>query len=414
MKHKLLPKRITNIGLFLFALSLPISHVPAQFGIGLAFLGWLMEGVINKNWQFRWHVVFVPLIFYIIWNILCASISARPLHSLAAVLDNEWPLLMMLMFFWTVDNEKLLSNLTFAFLASSSLAMVYALWQTVGGVELYRGMPLDPMGWGFYRAVGFYGFYLTFAALAMMVFFLSIGFLVELRERKRWLFGAVAALSFFAVVGTFARSIWLSFAAAIPLFAFTRGRKAGIIVTSALLVLTIAGILAVPALRYRVDSIIDLSQNQTRLNLWKTAIRISEDYPLTGVGEDNWDYVFESYRVEGYYDSTVHPHNDYLAVLVSSGFPGLLSFVAVWGMTLYAGFRTSLRAGDKRLRAIAFGSTFSVLGFLVGSVFQNYYGTFINCLGWWFVTGLLFAAFGLVDRKEEGTTVVEKGQRGAE
>jgi len=413
MKRTVPSKEITNIGLFLFAFSLPISHVPAQFGIGLAVLGWLLEGVFNKNWQARRHIVFVPLTFYVLWNILCASISARPLHSLAAVLDNEWPLLIMLMLFWTVDNVKLLSNLTYTFLAASSLAMVYALWQTVGGMELYRGLALDPMGWGFYRAVGFYGFYLTFAALAMIVFFLSAGFLVELRERKRWLFGGMAVLSFLAVVGTFARSIWLSFAAAIPLSAFTRGRKAGIVVTSALLILMAAGILAVPALRFRAESIIDLSQNQTRLNLWKTAIRISADHPLTGVGEDNWDYVFDRYRVEGYYDSTVHPHNDYLAVLVSSGFPGLLAFVSTWGVALSAGFRTSRRALDKRLRAIALGSTFSVLGFLVASGFQNYYGTFINCLGWWFVTGLLFAALGLVDRGEERTTGGAEGGEGS-
>jgi O-antigen ligase len=402
MTLKETPLKLTNAGLYLFALSLPVSHVPAQFGIAFAFLGWLLDGLINGRWRVRRHIVFAPLIFYILWNILTAAISARPLHSLGAVADNEWALVIMLMLFWTVDDVKLLSNLVYTFLATSALASIYALWQMIAGVELYRGLPLTPMGWGFYRSVGFYGFYLTFAAFAMTVFFLATAFWVERKTKLRWLFGGLAVTSFLAVVATFARSIWLSFAAAIPLFAFTRSRKTGLIVTTALFIVVAAGILTVPAIRFRVASIVDISQNETRLNLWTTALRIAEDHPVTGVGEDNWDYVFDRYRVEGYYDTIVHPHNDYLTVLVSSGVPGLLAFLAIWGVTLVAGFRASLRAKDERLRAIALGSTFSVVGLLVAGIFQNYYGTFINCLGWWFVTGLLFAAWSLASREKEG------------
>ncbi|MBM4161608.1 MAG: O-antigen ligase family protein [Ignavibacteria bacterium] len=413
-KPVLLPQRIVITGFFLFAIGLPISHVPAQFGIGLSFLGWLLEGLINRRWQVRWHVVFVPISAYLLWNILSASLSERPAHSLAAVLDNEWPILIMVLLYWTSESSQRLFHLTVAFLISSAFAMVYGVWQTVGGVEFYRNVQLDPIGWGFYRAVGFYGFYLTFAALAMTVFFLSTALLVELKSKKRWLFGATALVSFLAVVGTFARSIWLSFAAAIPLFAFTRGKRTGMIVTASLLALLLVGVLTVPALRFRAASVVDLSQNETRLNLWKTAIRISEDYPLTGVGEDNWDHVFERYRVEGYYDTIVHPHSDYLSVLVSSGYPGLVAFVAIWGITLTAGFRASRGIQDEKLRAITLGSTFAVFGFLVGSLFQNYYGTFINCLGWWFVTGLLFAAHAASDRRQEVRKPVGKGKEGEE
>jgi O-antigen ligase len=400
MTLKETPRRLTKAGLFLFAFGLPLSHVPAEFGIAFAFLGWLLDGVINKRWRVRWHFVFAPLIFYILWNILAAAISARPLHSLGAVADNEWALVMMLMLFWTVDDVKMLSNLVYTFLATSGVASLYAIWQVFGGVELYRGLQLTPMGWGFYRSVGFYGFYLTFAAFAMTVFFFASGFWVELKTKMRWFFGSLAAASFLAVVGTFARSIWLSFGAAIPLFAFTRGRRTGLIVTAALFIAVSAGILTVPAIRFRVESIVDISQNETRLNLWKTSLRIAEDHPVTGVGEDNWDYVFDRYRVDGYYDTIVHPHNDYLTVLVSSGVPGLLAFLAIWGVTLTVGFRASLHSSDARLRAIALGSTFSVVGLLVAGIFQNYYGTFINCLGWWFVTGLLFAARALASEEK--------------
>ena len=389
MKRESVFRGVTQFGILFFALSIPISHVPAQFAIGIAFLGWLGEGLVDKKWNVCWHPAFVPLIIYLVWNVFSAALSERPGHSLGAILDNEWPLFIMLMLFWTINDEEFLKKVLMVFLSSACIAAVYALWQVVGGVELYRHAPLDPMGAGFYRAVGFYSFYLTFAALAMAAFFFSTSFSFEL---KRWYFVVLSVLSFLAVVGTFARSMWLSFALGIPIFAFTRSRKFGTIVVSLTLVLVVGGMLAVPTLRHRVGSILDLGQNETRLNLWKTAVKISEANPIMGVGEDNWDLVFDRYRLDGYYDTIVHPHNDYLTVLVSSGVPGLLAFLSTWAVILMTGIKSARMMKSKTLRAVAWGGAFSLMGLLVGAMFQNYYGTFINCLEWWFVTGLLMTA----------------------
>lgn len=389
MKPESLYRTISHGGLFLFAFSIPISHVPAQFGMGIALIGWLGEGLFNRNWVVRWHPMFWALVVYVGWNLIASGLSERPAHSMSAVLDNEWPVLIMLMLYWVVDDDALLSRIVHVFLFASAVAVVYSLWQVGGGVELYRGSRLDPMGGGFFRSVGFYGFYLTFAAFAMSVFFFASSFSLEFRK---WHTTVLSGLSFLAVLGTFARSMWLSFLAAIPLFAFTRGKKTGILVTGILLVVIAGGILSVPALRYRAASMIEPGQNETRLNLWKTAVRVAEHHPILGVGEDNWDLVFERYRVEGYYDTTVHPHNDYLTVLVSSGIPGLLAFVAMWGISMRRGLTTALRAQSRVVRATALGGTFSLMGLMTGAMFQNYYGTFINCLGWWFVVGLLLTA----------------------
>jgi putative inorganic carbon (hco3(-)) transporter len=403
MKRESVFKATTRFGILLFALSIPISHVPAQFGIGIAFVGWLGEGLINKKWRMCWHPVFIPLMVYLIWNILSASLSERPGHSLGAILDNEWPLFIMLMLFWTVDDEAFLRKVLMVFLSSVCIAVVYAVWQVVGGVELYRRMPLDPMGSGLYRAVGFYSFYLTFAALAMVSFFFSTSFSFEL---KKWYFVVLSVLSFLAVVGSFARSMWLAFALAIPIFAFMRSRKLGAILSSVLLIVVIGGMLVMPTLRYRAGSIFDAGQNETRLNLWKTAVKISESNPILGIGEDNWDLMFERYRVAGYYDTTVHPHNDYLTVLVSSGVPGLLAFLSIWTVLLTTGFKSVVKMQNKTLRAVGWGGAFSLVGLLVGALFQNYYGTFINCLEWWFVAGLLMTAVKLsVPDAREGVSV---------
>jgi len=389
-------QKLSLAGIFLFAFGIPISFVPAEFGIAFALLGWLLEGLVRNHWQVRWHRFFIPLSIYIAWNIFSSAVSPRPLHSLWAVADNEWSLFIMVMMFWIVPDLRTLSRIVTVFLSVSGIAMVYGIWQTFGGVEYYRHEQLAPLG-AYFRAVGFNGFYLTFAGFAMTVFFLAVSHTIEVRTKAGKWYGVLSVLSFLAVVASFARSIWLSLVVAIPASGFLRGRKQGFAVTAGLFILVGVTMLASAAIRSRLESIVDLPEHETRLNLWKTSIRIAEAFPITGIGEDNFDYYFEKYRVEGYYDVTGHPHSDYFNVLVNSGIPGFLSFLAMWWMAIRTGVRAWRGTRDASVRAAAAGGVFGIVGFLVGAFFQDYYGTFANCLGWWFVTGIVFTSSRFAD-----------------
>jgi hypothetical protein len=356
-------------------------------------VGWILEGIVQRRWRFAAHPFLAVLVFYLGWNIMAAAFSVRPSHSLGAVVDNEWPSLIMLMMFWTIDDVQFLKNISKAFFITAGLAMVYALWQTFDGVEFYRKMTLDWIG-GYYRAVGFYSFYLTFGALAMIVFFLAAACALEFQTlRLRYL--ALAAGSFLAIIGSFARSIWLSLALGIPLLGFLKNKTLGATITIATALFVALALYSEPTIRYRAESIFDLSQNQTRWNLWRTSLNIAAAHPIRGVGEDNFDAVFPQFKVEGYYDTTVHPHNDYLTVLVSSGIPGLAAFVALWVIAFRTGLKAWKRTQLPELRAIALGGSLSLFGLMIAAFFQNYYGSFINCLGWWFVVGLIFTAHRL-------------------
>ncbi|MBI2619751.1 MAG: O-antigen ligase family protein [Ignavibacteriales bacterium] len=397
---KYIGQKITDAGLSLFAVSIPISFVPAEFGIALACFGWIINGIISKSWKTRWHPFFIPLIAYLSWNVVAALLSERPFQSLVAVGDNEWPFVLMLMMFWTVSNDRTLKRLIVLFLASSAIAMFYAVWQTWYGVELYRNMPLTPID-GLYRNVGFYGFYLTFAGFAMSVFFLATSLGIEIgRGRASW-YPLLSFLSLLAIIGSFARSVWLGIVIVLPVLGFLKGRKTGAAAVLSLLFLTTFIIVVSPTIRDRAFSILDPGQNQTRINLWKTSLAITKEHPVFGIGQDNFVYFFDRYRIEGYYDSMVHPHNDYLNVLVSSGLPGLLAFLSLWGMAVRVGLKTGVRLKSGFVRGTAIGATLGLLGFLIGSLFQNYYGTFANCLGWWFLVGIIFTASRLADNEDQ-------------
>ena len=399
-REETFPKTLTRYGLYIFAFSIPISFVPAEFAIGIAFVGWLLEGILNRRWQYYPTVFYLPLLFYIVWNFFASSISPRPAHSLWALADNEWPVFIMLFMFSTIDDVNVLKRILHLWLFTASIAAVYGIWQTFTGIQFHRSGAMSPIG-NYFRATGFNGFYLTYAGFVMSVFLVGLCINFQKGLSHRWKYILVAILSFMAVLGTFARSIWLSFAVAIPVFGFIKGKRLGSIVTMGFLIIVLFCLIFIPAIRERAFSIVIPSENQTRINLWRTTINISKDYPLTGIGEDNFDYYFDKYKVEGYYDATGHPHNDYLNVLVNSGIPGLLAFLSMWIIIIWKGFKTAQDSKDPFLRELALGCTLAIIGFMVGGIFQNYYGTFANCWGWWFMAGFTMASYRLFQKEKK-------------
>jgi putative inorganic carbon (HCO3(-)) transporter len=399
MKKEKLPSLIPQVGLYLFAIGLPLSFVPAEFGLGLAMLGWLLEGIFNKRWQFQYHPILIALGVYLAWNLVSILISPVPLHGVWALADNEWPLFIMLMLFWTVPDTTTLKRLFTAFCITATVAMAYGILQTFTGWDLVKHREMAPIG-VYYRAIGFNGFYLTFGGFAMTVFFLSLSVWAEYKERLRWFFGILALLSFAAIIGTFARSLWLSLLIAVPVFGFIRSKKIGTILSLLFFVLVGGALLFSPTIRSRAVSIFDFHANETRLNLWQTSWKMIQARPVTGFGEDNFTLYFDQYKVPGYYDVACHPHNDYLNVLVSAGVPGLIAFLALWFFSIQAGYRAWRRSTDPFARGLAFGGTLTIIGFLVGSFFQTYYVTFANCFDWWFATGFVFAVYHLSSKDD--------------
>ena len=244
------PKAMSRFGLYLFAFSIPISFVPAEFAIGISFIGWLLEGILNKHWQYFTTKLYIPILIYIGWNLVSSSVSPRPGHSLWALADNEWPMFIMLFMITIIDEIDILKKIIHLWLLTSAVAAVYGIWQTFSGYQLHRHDLLAPMG-NYFRAVGFNGFYLTFAGFIMSVFLVSFCLSSISKSNYRWWYIFVSSMSFLAIIGTFARSIWLSLVAAIPIFGFLKGKRLGSIVSISFLLIVFLCLIFVPAIRQR-------------------------------------------------------------------------------------------------------------------------------------------------------------------
>lgn len=93
----------------------------------------------------------------------------------------------------------------------------------------------------------------------------------------------------------------------------------------------IGGTLLFPKVYYRLREVIDVSQNQSRLEIWKTTWNIIKNHPFLGVGNGNFTDFFriaykEQYSKELQY-IVVSPHNVFLKIQCELGIVGLAVFL---------------------------------------------------------------------------------------
>jgi probable O-glycosylation ligase (exosortase A-associated) len=200
---------------------------------------------------------------------------------------------------------------------------------------------------------------------------------VATQVQNRWV--RLAAISLvpltaITVVFTHSRGGFLSLAA-VTVFMILRSRRK-LLAMAVVAILVVAGSMFVPQSFYeRMGTIGDFrndSSSMGRLNAWQASLSMANDYPVFGVGLDNFLFMFVYYAPD---PEDIHvAHNTYLQVLAEAGYTGLILYLglfAVAGWTLWSAHR---RARRYRIDWASQGATYlqaSVLAFLVGGIFLN-------------------------------------------
>lgn len=207
-------------------------------------------------------------------------------------------------------------------------------------------------------------------ALPLVVF-------VAMQARNRWVhLGALALIPMMAVtvVFTHSRGGFLSLAALTLFMVVDSRRKVPALVLVAALALV--GSVVVPQSFYeRIASIGSYQSDASsmgRLNAWRASFHMANDYPITGVGLDNFLYEFVYYAPD---PEDIHvAHNTWLQVLAETGYTGLILYVGLFGATWWTLWRVRLRAkasGTRWAHDAARCLSATLVAFMVGGTFLN-------------------------------------------
>jgi O-antigen ligase len=287
--------------------------------------------------------------------------------------DNKELLIFLLIpiYLWLLDSWKRVRLSLWAIFASavfSALAGIFTVWSR----GIARGVTVAD------RLKGFTSHWMTYAGLLMLPFiFFSVRLLLQHRGRRQALIisGGLAVM-LAAIAFSLTRNVWLGIAAALGIFLLFFKPRYFLVLAPLLLVLAL---LAPPAVKSRVRSIVDLHDpsNRDRIYMVYSGLRIFQDHPWTGVGSNNIEKVITGnqgrYRHPQAEKINMHLHNNFLQILAERGIFALASFLLACLFIILQMVRAlKSRAGE--WRAITAGALFAFVGFLVAGLFEYNFG----------------------------------------
>ncbi len=391
----------------LLCITLPWSLAAMQITLVITSLLTIFILITEKRRLPLCHPFFLILGVYAGLRVLSAVLSPEPSLSFNALYHTDWVILPVVFLAAAPLSEKQKLNALNGLLISAGVVGIYGIYQFAVGLDVF-GHHLTPYN-GWYRAVGGYNFYLTFAGNQLMALGMAITFLLlpEKNGTLNRLYGFISVIIFVSILGTFARSAWLGFLVMVPLGILLTKPRWLIYVIPGIIIGGILAVLLIPALQTRFLSIFDVTQNETRITIWKTTWEMIKAHPVWGVGPGLYKQNFLIYKVPGYYDTYAHAHNDYLNMAANSGLMGLTSWLAVWSAWFYYSFQTlRLKTISLMEQRILLGSILGLTGIFIAAFFQCYYTDLENNIFWWF---LVVLNLQIIIRHSGKTTSVVEG-----
>jgi O-antigen ligase len=268
-------------------------------------------------------------------------------------------------------------------------------WAGVGALVAARGIvqffaklsEAKALGMNFYeyyepeRITGFMSHWMTFGGQEMFVLLMLMAFLFwspAARKRGLWFYLTCFAAMSAALLLGYTRSIWIATAAASACLIWLWKRW----LLAVAPVVLVVGLLAAPAsIRTRARSITSSKDNQVRLVMWRTGLRMVRAHPLLGLGPEGVKIQFMQYLPPetprplptGWYG---HLHNVYLQYAAERGIPAML--LVLWMLLMMlADFWRALRhlpPGPGERRFVLSGAIAVIIAVMIAGLFEHNLG----------------------------------------
>jgi O-antigen ligase len=311
--------------------------------------------------------------FFLAFAFFTLLATAFSVDRAVSLRDDKELLIFLLIpiYLWLLDSWKRVWLSIWTVLASAAFSALAGIF-TVVHRGMARGITLAD------RLKGFTSHWMTYAGLLMFAFIFFFVLLLLRRQSKRQalvICGGLAVM-LLAIAFSLTRNVWLGIAAALTVFLIFFKPRYFLALAPLLLILVL---LAPPAVKNRVLSIVDLhdESNRDRIYMVYSGLRIFQDRPWTGVGSNNIEKVIagnpQRYRHPQAIKINMHLHNNFLQILAERGIFALASFLLACLFIILQMLKAlKSRTGD--WRAITAGALFAFVGFLVAGLFEYNFG----------------------------------------
>ncbi|MDP2652382.1 MAG: O-antigen ligase family protein, partial [bacterium] len=360
--------------------------------VEIAVVAWVALATLDKAYRPRFSWVGAAVVGFVVWMFIADAFALNATKAFWSNFERMegWVLLAHLLGLFFAMSAVLRVDLPAGkagkkwrawFITSLGVSLVisgYALLQMGGAFAIHQGASrIDAtLGNSAYLAI----YFLFSVCIALWLA------LTEKRAWLKWMFIALAVLETVLIFFTETRGTIIGLTIALALAAFltalTAGKQMRRIAAGAfalLLILSGSFYLARNSsfvqnnhVLQRVASI-SLSDGQTRFTIWKMAFQGVLERPLTGWGQEGFNYIFNKYydpslyKQEPWFDRA---HNAFIDWLTAGGIPAFLLYLSLFGSAILLLWKSSELSRPERIALTA-----ALVGYAVHNlfVFDNVY-----------------------------------------
>lgn len=366
--------------------------------VEIAVAAWAVLALLDKEYRPRVSVIGVVAIGFVAWMFVADALAlnaAKAFWSNFERMEGLVLLIHLLGFFFAAGSvlraEKKWRAWFLTSLGVSVVVSAYALLQLNGSFAIHQGSTRIDATLGNSAYVAIYFLFNVFIALWLA--------LTEQRSWLKWSLIALATLEGVLIFFTETRGtiigLVLALALTALLTALTAGKHARRAAAGAFaLIVFLAGSFYLARnsdfiqqnhVLQRVASI-SLADGSTRFTIWNMAFKGVLERPLTGWGQEGFNYIFNKY-----YDPSLHrqepwfdrAHNAFIDWLTAGGVPAFLLYLSLFGSAIVLLWRSSELSRPERI---------ALTGALVGYAVHNFF-VFDNLYSYIY----FFALLSLVD-----------------
>ena len=255
------------------------------------------------------------------------------------------------LFFYRIMEEEVISQRAWKI-------MIQILYIQASMIILFSFIQLifrtpDPL-YGFAIFAPFEGIH-SYGSYIAALFFIFLAIVYGGHLRQKLFTGPFLALILLFVILSYSRATWLAVMVVSTVFLINKlsMRKKVLVISSILLVLLMFNLFPNILIKSNQNSLNRLGHllvlreqlsDYSRVVLWKRALNIIGDFPITGSGIGTfWKIspIYQDFSVSEFKDYYENAHNYFLQFASDLGLPALLIFLSILFFTYKAGFRVS-------------------------------------------------------------------------
>lgn len=348
--------------------------------VEVAFGAWLVLAISDPKYRPRFSWILVLYAALIAWMAVANAFSVNPQKAFWSNYErmDGWMMIAHVFALFlvasTVLTGKLMQRWWLTFIGASALIVGYGLLQIMGAAEIHQGGV---------RVDASFGNAAYLAAYLLFAIAVTLWQGIESRGWLRYSMFVLAALQVFVLFTTATRGALVGLVGATVIGTFLwvlssgkGGRKIAVGAFVAVLLIVGGFVLVKDSAWVQNDptltrlASISFEELGTRTTIWTMAGQGFLERPITGWGQEGFNYVFNKY-----YDPSLYAqepwfdraHNLYLDWLIAGGAPALLLFLALMGAAVIAVFRKS----ESRAEGILLLSALAAYGIQGLVVFDN-------------------------------------------